>query len=68
MQVFWKHGYAATSLDQICAATNLNRPSLYAAFGGKKRTYISRWSNVSQIRCKAVCAKPDEPRRAPKAA
>ncbi|MFC6656272.1 TetR/AcrR family transcriptional regulator [Roseibium salinum] len=35
MQVFWKHGYAATSLDQICAATNLNRPSLYAAFGGK---------------------------------
>ncbi|ASP32648.1 TetR family transcriptional regulator [Labrenzia sp. VG12] len=40
MQVFWRHGYAATSLDQIAAATGLNRPSLYSAFGSKKAMYL----------------------------
>ena len=39
-QVFWRHGFAATSLDQIAAATGLNRPSLYAAFGSKKDMYL----------------------------
>jgi len=41
MQVFWRHGFAATSLDQISEATGLNRPSLYAAFGSKKDMYLS---------------------------
>jgi len=40
MQVFWRHGFAATSLDQIADATRLNRPSLYAAFGSKKDMYL----------------------------
>lgn len=40
MQVFWKNGFAATSLDQISDATGLNRPSLYAAFGSKKDMYL----------------------------
>lgn len=40
MQVFWRHGFAATSLDQISEATGLNRPSLYAAFGSKKDMYL----------------------------
>lgn len=39
VDTFWTHGYAATSLDQIAAATGLNRPSLYAAFGDKKAMY-----------------------------
>lgn len=41
MQVFWKNGYAATSLDQIAEATGLNRPSLYSAFGSKKDMYLT---------------------------
>jgi AcrR family transcriptional regulator len=41
MQVFWKNGYAATSLDQLAEATGLNRPSLYAAFGSKKDMYLN---------------------------
>ncbi|TYC65887.1 TetR/AcrR family transcriptional regulator [Stappia sp. BW2] len=40
MLVFWRQGYAATSLDQIAEATGLNRPSLYAAFGSKKEMYL----------------------------
>ena len=37
---FWKSGYAGTSLDEICAATGMNRPSLYAAFGDKHTLYL----------------------------
>lgn len=39
LDVFWQQGYAATSLDDISAAANLNRPSLYSAFGDKKSIY-----------------------------
>src|SRR5215470_5049877 len=37
---FWKNGYAATSLDDLAAATGMNRPSLYAAFGDKRDLYL----------------------------
>jgi len=40
MQVFWRRGFAATSLDQIAETTGLNRPSLYAAFGSKKDMFL----------------------------
>ena len=39
MDAFWKSGYAATSLDDLSAATGMNRPSLYAAFGDKQDIY-----------------------------
>lgn len=38
--VFWKTGYAGTSLDEISAATGMNRPSLRAAFGDKREIYL----------------------------
>src|SRR3954471_21796810 len=38
--VFWNLGYSAASLDDIAAATGLNRPSLYAAFGDKHALYM----------------------------
>jgi AcrR family transcriptional regulator len=37
---FWRTGYAGTSLDDIAAATGMNRPSLYAAFGDKRALYL----------------------------
>jgi AcrR family transcriptional regulator len=40
-EVFWNLGYAATSLDDLAAATGLNRPSLYAAFGDKHALYMA---------------------------
>src|SRR5580704_19172976 len=39
-EAFWKRGYAATSLDDLVAATGMNRPSLYAAFGDKRDIYL----------------------------
>src|ERR1700735_841426 len=37
---FWRTGYAGTSLDEISAATGMNRPSLRAAFGDKRELYL----------------------------
>jgi AcrR family transcriptional regulator len=50
--VFWKTGYAGTSLDEIVAATGMNRPSLYAAFGDKRALYreaLARYWETSLI-------------------
>ena len=43
MDVFWKDGFAATSLDDLSAATGLNRPSLYGAFGDKHALYLKAY-------------------------
>src|SRR3984957_10267299 len=43
MDVFWTDGFAATSLDDISAATGLNRPSLYGAFGDKRALYLQAY-------------------------
>lgn len=40
MDMFWKHGYEATSVSQLCAAIGINPPSLYAAFGSKARLFL----------------------------
>ena len=37
---FWRSGYSGTSLDSIAAATGMNPPSLYAAFGNKHALYL----------------------------
>jgi AcrR family transcriptional regulator len=37
---FWHQGYAGTSLDVLSDATDMNRPSMYAAFGDKHSLYL----------------------------
>lgn len=39
LETFWRKGYAATSVDDLCFATGLNKPSLYAAWGDKQQWY-----------------------------
>lgn len=36
MLVFWRHGYAAASINDLTAATGLSRSSLYQRFGDKQ--------------------------------
>lgn len=40
LKVFWEHGFQSTSLADLTAATGLNKPSLYAAFGDKEALYL----------------------------
>jgi len=42
---FWRYGYAGTSMDQLAAATGLHKPSLYGAFGDKKKLYLAALDN-----------------------
>ncbi len=39
--VFIEKGFAEASLDDLSAATGLNRPSIYGAFGDKERLYLT---------------------------
>src|SRR5690348_7293474 len=49
MGQFWDAGYAATSLDDLSAATGMNRPSLYGAFGDKRALYLKTLSIYRQL-------------------
>ncbi|MBC7932345.1 MAG: TetR/AcrR family transcriptional regulator [Rubrivivax sp.] len=39
MQVFWEKGYEGASLADLTESMGVNRPSLYAAFGGKEELF-----------------------------
>src|SRR5271167_3150374 len=43
LDLFRKDGFTATSLDELSAATGMNRPSLYGAFGDKRELYIKSY-------------------------
>src|ERR1700744_5703588 len=43
LDLFRKDGFAATSLDDLSAATGMNRPSLYGAFGNKRELFIKSY-------------------------
>jgi AcrR family transcriptional regulator len=40
MLVFWRHGYEATSLADLTAAMGVTAPSIYTAYGDKKRLFL----------------------------
>jgi TetR/AcrR family transcriptional regulator, copper-responsive repressor len=37
---FWRQGFSGTSLEVLSDATDMNRPSMYAAFGDKRALYL----------------------------
>ncbi|WP_246811791.1 TetR/AcrR family transcriptional regulator [Ensifer sp. ENS11] len=39
MDMFWRKGFAATSMADLCSTLSIAPPSLYAAFGSKERLY-----------------------------
>lgn len=40
MLLFWRHGYEGTSLSDLTAAMGVTSPSIYAAFGDKRRLFL----------------------------
>ena len=41
MHIFWRDGYGDASLADLCSATDLTKPSLYAAYGNKEALFLS---------------------------
>ncbi|HGH0916637.1 TPA: TetR/AcrR family transcriptional regulator [Bacillus cereus] len=49
MQLFWEKGYAATSLSDLTAKMEIQKPSLYSAFGDKESLFeaaLRRYTNL----------------------
>jgi TetR/AcrR family transcriptional repressor of nem operon len=52
MQTFWSKGYAATSLDDLTAAMNIGRQSIYDTFGNKRELFdaaLERYAARSEL-------------------
>jgi AcrR family transcriptional regulator len=41
MLLFWRHGYEGTSLSDLRSAMGVTSPSIYAAYGDKKRLFLA---------------------------
>ena len=53
-EAFWKTGYSGPSLDDISAATGMNRPSLRAAFGDKHEIYVKALNDYWELKFAAL--------------
>ncbi len=54
LETFWGSSFTGTSLDALAAATGMNRPSLYAAFGDKKSLYLKSFDLVASLMKTAI--------------
>lgn len=50
MEVFWRQGYEATSLNDLTSAMGINPPSLYAAFGDKEHLFLEAVARYEDCR------------------
>jgi TetR/AcrR family transcriptional repressor of nem operon len=48
ISVFWAKGYASTSTEDLLAAMNIGRQSLYNAFGDKRKLYLEALERYQQ--------------------
>jgi AcrR family transcriptional regulator len=54
MFLFWRKGFAATSMNDLCEAMGVRSPSLYAAFGSKEELYLEAVARYVDIQGQLV--------------
>lgn len=47
-KLFWERGYSATSMQDLAAATGVQRGSLYNAYGGKGALFVNAYRHYQQ--------------------
>src|SRR6201996_9782455 len=60
MLQFWRKGFAATSMNDLCDAMDVRSPSLYAAFGSKEALYLEAVERYVDIQGHRVWDKIDD--------
>jgi AcrR family transcriptional regulator len=60
MFLFWRKGFAATSMNDLCDAMGIGSPSLYAAFGSKEALYLDAIEHYVRTQGPAVWDKLGE--------
>jgi AcrR family transcriptional regulator len=61
IDVFWRLGYEGASMAELTQAMSINKPSLYAVFGGKEELFIralERYGRTAHENLSAVLARP----------
>ncbi len=61
MLTFWRHGYETTSIVDLTAAMGVTAPSLYTAFGDKKRLFLEaahRYAGDPETMARAIDGAP----------
>jgi len=56
MDAFWRQGYEATSMTDLCAATGLHKGSLYQAFGDKHQLFLRSLKHYTEQSFKEVAS------------
>jgi TetR/AcrR family transcriptional repressor of nem operon len=66
VMLFWRRGYEATSIGDLVEAIGINRGSLYATFGDKRRFFLASLQRYIQTIGAALFAELEgnDPRRA----
>ncbi|MBP5858889.1 TetR/AcrR family transcriptional regulator [Marivibrio halodurans] len=65
MRAFWARGYEATSVEDLVAATGINRASLYGTFGDKHALFLKALEHYGEIGLLAGLALEDTDRPVP---
>lgn len=61
MELFWRDGYAATSLQALLDCMGISRQSLYNAFGDKRTLYLACLDRYIDRRASAMLADLEAP-------
>ncbi|MEM6512041.1 MAG: TetR/AcrR family transcriptional regulator [Pseudomonadota bacterium] len=56
MDAFWRKGYEATSLSDLCACTGLNKGSLYQSFGDKHSLFMRALEHYADTELRQIAA------------
>lgn len=57
MRLFWEKGFEATSLSDLTSAMEIQRPSLYLAFGDKKQLFEAALRKYTQAHASNIRSK-----------
>lgn len=60
LDIFWRKGFEPASVAELCAAMEINPPSLYSAFGNKAKLFLEAVSYYEKVYWKATWERLEE--------